>query len=272
MYHHLNIAVMPLTWADQPFALIDTRQFSQDSSHAAYYVATQMSLAHNGIIRGLNSIYLQAPNLPAGDTTVARDFLIYCQCWSESMHHHHDAEEAIFFPEIESITKIKGLMEQNVEQHRAFTPGFDEFYEYSKTCQPVEYDGRKMKALVEAFAKPLIKHLHDEIETLRALDKYNSEKIRRAYRRFEKSLMATDNVKCLPSKLDIILLTPYQYRIAPLVFGTADRSFEGGIHDFPAVPFFVPYVINYIFGMRYHSVWRFNPCTSWRDRRELPYA
>lgn len=126
---------------------------------------------------------------------MARDFLIYCQCWSESMHHHHDAEEAIFFPEIEKITNITGVMEQNIEQHRAFTPGFDEFYEYCKTCPPKKYDGQKLRNLVETFAQPLIKHLYDEIETLRALDKYNSEEIRQAYRRFEKSLMATDNVR-----------------------------------------------------------------------------
>lgn len=154
-----------------------------------------MSLAHNGIIRGLNSIYLQALNLPAGNETVARDFLIYCQCWSESMHHHHDAEEAIFFPDIERITRVKGIMENNVEQHRAFTPGFDKFYEYCKTCPPRTYDGEKLRSIVEAFAEPLIKHLHDEIETLRALDKFDSEMLRQAYRRFEKSLMATDNVR-----------------------------------------------------------------------------
>jgi hemerythrin-like domain-containing protein len=154
-----------------------------------------MALAHNGIIRGLNSIYLQAPNLPAGDVTVARDFLTYCQCWSESMHHHHDAEEAIFFPEIERITQIQGVMEGNVEQHRAFTPGFDRFYEYCKTCPPKNYNGEKLRSLLQAFAEPLTKHLHDEIGTLRALDEHDSEKIRQAYRHFEKSLMATDNVR-----------------------------------------------------------------------------
>jgi predicted xylose isomerase-like sugar epimerase len=86
-----------------------------------------MALAHNGIIRRLDSIYLQASNLPAEAVTVVRDLLIDCQCWSESMHHHHDAEEAIFFPDIEKITKITGVMEQNIEQHRVFTPGFDKF-------------------------------------------------------------------------------------------------------------------------------------------------
>ena len=111
------------------------------------------------------------------------------------MHHHHDAEEAMFFPDIEKISKTIGVMEQNIEQHRAFTPGFDRFYEYCKTCSPTDYDGQKLRNLVEAFAQPLTKHLYDEIETLRALDKYDSENIRQAYRRFEKSLMATDNVR-----------------------------------------------------------------------------
>jgi hypothetical protein len=156
-----------------------------------------MSLAHNGIIRGLNSIYLQATKLPPNDTRTARDFLTYCQCWSESMHHHHDAEEKEFFPSIETISGIEGLMTQNVEQHRAFTPGFEKFEEYCRTCPPAEYDGQKLKSLVEGFAEPLTRHLYDEIETLRALDKYDSVRVRQAYQRFEKSLMATDNVSLL---------------------------------------------------------------------------
>ncbi len=62
-----------------------------------------------------------------------------------------------------------------------------------------------------------------------------------------------------------------QYRIAPLVFGTADRTFEGGIHDFPKVPFFVPYVIHYVFARSYRGAWRYNPCTLWRDPQELAF-
>ena len=165
------------------------------SSHAAYYVATQMALAHNGILRGLNSIYLQATHIPREDLDAIRDFLTYCQCWCESMHHHHDAEETVFFPSIELISDVKGIMERNVEQHRAFTPGFDLFQEYSRTCLPEDYDGRKIRSLIEVFAEPLTHHLYDEIETLRGLDMYDSGRIRQAYQRFEKSLMATDNVR-----------------------------------------------------------------------------
>jgi hemerythrin-like domain-containing protein len=154
-----------------------------------------MALAHNGIIRGLNSIYLQAPHIPREDLGAIRDFLTYCQCWSESMHHHHDAEEEEFFPSIERITGIQGSMEQNIEQHRAFTPGFEAFHEYARTCLPKDYDGRKIRSLIEDFAEPLTKHLHDEIETLRGLDKYDSARVRQAYQRLEKILMATDNVR-----------------------------------------------------------------------------
>ena len=116
------------------------------------------------------------------------------------MHHHHDMEEQVFFPSIEQIAGQKGLMERNVEQHRSFTPGFDAFYEYAKTCKPKDYDGTKLSNLVESFAEPLTQHLHDEPETLRGLNKYDSERIRQAYKRFEKTLMDTDNVRAAPGE------------------------------------------------------------------------
>lgn len=154
-----------------------------------------MALAHNGMIRGLNSIFLQATHIPHEDLKIVRDFLTYCQCWCESMQHHHDAEEKDFFPSIEAISGVQGIMERNIEQHRAFTPGFELFYEYSRTCLPKDYDGSKIKSLIEDFAEPLTRHLHDEIDTLRALDTYDSGRVRQAYQHFEKLLMATDNVR-----------------------------------------------------------------------------
>lgn len=159
-----------------------------------------MALAHNGILRGLNSIYLQATHIPREDLETVRDFLIYCQCWCESIHHHHDAEEDIFFPSIETITNVKGIMERNVEQHRAFTPGFDAFLEYARTCPPKEYDGEKIKSLIEAFAESLTQHLTEEVDTLRHLDKYDSARIRKAYDVFENSLRGSDNVSACMNK------------------------------------------------------------------------
>lgn len=178
-----------------------------------------MALAHNGMIRGLNSIYLQAPLLPSSDRTIIHDFLIYCQCWSESMHHHHDMEEASFFPAIERISGSPGLMERNVEQHRAFTPGFEAFQEYAKTCNTEQYDGRQLKRLVEAFAEPLVAHLRDEIETLKALNVYDSARVRQAYKQFEKLLMDTDNVSYCVARIGAVALIRTSIVSHPLCSG-----------------------------------------------------
>lgn len=95
------------------------------------------------------------------------------------MHHHHDVEQAIFSPDIEKITKIKGIMENNIEQHPAFAPVSERFYKNCKTCPFRNYDEEKLRSIVQAFTEPLTKHLYDEIETLRALDKYDNETFRR---------------------------------------------------------------------------------------------
>jgi hypothetical protein len=61
-------------------------------------------------------------------------------------------------------------------------------------CVPENYDGGRLRSLIEAFAEPLIQHLHDEIDTLRGLDVYDSACVRQAFKRLEKKLMDTDNV------------------------------------------------------------------------------
>lgn len=125
------------------------------------------------------------------------------------MHHHHDAEEKEFFPSIEIISGVEGLMARNVEQHREFTPGFEQFETYCRTCEPADYDGQKLQSLVEGFSEPLVQHLRDEIETLRALNKYDSDRIRHAYQKFEKSLMNTDNVNMLYCQREQSILTMF---------------------------------------------------------------
>jgi hemerythrin-like domain-containing protein len=180
-----------------------------------------MSLAHNGIIRGLNSIYLQAPHIPSNKADT-RDFLTYCQCWCESMHHHHDAEESGFFPELERIAGVPGLMAQNVEQHRAFTPGFEAFQAYVKGK---EFSGEKVRELVGAFAEELVRHLHDEIETLKGMEKYDSEAVRKAYKRLEKVLMETDNVSPPFSEYQWYLRLLIISRVVPYC---AARVWNGG--------------------------------------------
>jgi len=64
--------------------------------------------------RGLNSIYLQGPNIQAADYA---DFIGYGLCWHSVIDDHHTSEEEQFFPDIEAAVGEKGLMDGNVQQH-----------------------------------------------------------------------------------------------------------------------------------------------------------
>lgn len=50
--------------------------------------------------------------------------------------------------------------------------------------------------------------------------------------------------------------------------GTVDWTDETE-DRYPAIPFFVPYLVGYWFGRRYRSVWRFNPNSLMGGRRHL---
>jgi hemerythrin-like domain-containing protein len=82
-------------------------------------VCIEMANVHNLLLRGLNSIYLQAPHitLPAD----IADLLLYTKAWADTVHHHHSHEESILFPRIDALAKEAGvpesLMNPNVDQH-----------------------------------------------------------------------------------------------------------------------------------------------------------
>ena len=134
-----------------------------------------MTHVHNTLIRGFNSIYLQAPhvNLPAD----IRDLLFFCAAWVKTVEHHHDTEETTLFPAIEEFAKTPGLMEGNREQHHAFTPGLEHLLRYAQTTNPEIYDWFTLKEILDSFAPSLMKHLEDEIDTLLRLERYDSKEL-----------------------------------------------------------------------------------------------
>ncbi len=75
-----------------------------------------MTLLYNGIIRALNSIYLQAPYVLLNDHN---DFIAYCQCWVRMVNSYHRGEEVALFPDIEKALGAvgKGIMDINLKQH-----------------------------------------------------------------------------------------------------------------------------------------------------------
>jgi len=243
-------------WADQPFSLTPTpgADKSTTSKHSCVWVANEMAHAHNSMLRALNSIYLQCTALTS-ETDIS-DLLIYCRMWKDWIHHHHEAEETLFFPAVEKLPGTPaGAMQSNVEQHHAFEPGLQRFEEYVRGCEEgnEKFSAEKLKAIVDSFGETLTDHLKDEIPTLLRLEGVDSKALREAYGLFDKELRKGE-----------------KDALYPIVMGCSDKSFEGG-NTFPEAPFFVPYVIHYYFERKYKGSWRFNPCTAWSQPRLLVF-
>lgn len=131
-----------------------------------------MCTIHNLIVRGLNSVYLQAPHITPADE---KDFTEYMKLWCTLVSTHHHEEEEHFFPWVEELTGEKGLMAGNLEQHKAFHGGLEKFIEYIDEIQSgkAKYDGKKVVQIIDSFGQVLTEHLGDEIPTLMGLKKYS---------------------------------------------------------------------------------------------------
>lgn len=147
-------------------------------------VAIDMANVHNMILRGLNSIYLQAPKISL-PTDIA-DLMLYIKAWADTVHAHHQLEETTLFPRLEALAKESGEadspMESNVAQHHAFEPKLEETVAYVQDVRDgkKEFDSKVLTELIDGFAPVLMQHLHDEIGTLIKLEKYDGAKVEEA--------------------------------------------------------------------------------------------
>ena len=180
-------------WADGPFKLIESprkrlgvylpRSVDVDQANCwqitdlkkesgAIFAATDMCLAHNMMIRMLNCIYLQAPNVKL-EKDIA-DFATFMHAFLVMLHEHHGNEEKMYFPWLEELNgEVKDLMNKNVEQHHGFAAGLQAFEDYVAALREgkAEYDSAKVISLIDVLAPTLVEHLHEEIPTFEALDK-----------------------------------------------------------------------------------------------------
>lgn len=151
---------MAPVYADHPFSLLPTPIFLAEDSQATDILdelASEMAMVHNMIIRGLNSIYLQAPHIKPADE---KSFGRYIVNWYNLVHSHHNGEETMFFPAIQRFTGVEGLMDANIEQHKAFHDGLDRFKAHADTvvAGKEKYDGSQVNAIIDGFAPALVEH------------------------------------------------------------------------------------------------------------------
>jgi hemerythrin superfamily protein len=196
-------------------------------------------------IRGMNSIYLQAPHIKKADE---KTFLNYMEQWYVLMHAHHSSEEAEIFPIIEDVAGEKGIMDANVQQHHIFEPGVAKLHNYIQDClaDKVAFDGAKIQANIDEFGKVLTQHLTDEIATLLTLRKYG-DKMHNIMARFAHvGQQQMQEVGMLKGGIWLLV--------------THDIGYEGGIHAaFPPAPWFVLWGLRGVGFWAHSDWWKFAP-------------
>ncbi|KAA8893695.1 hypothetical protein FN846DRAFT_1003962 [Sphaerosporella brunnea] len=242
-------------WADTPFALIPTPIYQgEDKTDSFVRGASEMALVHNCIIRGLNSIYLQAPYLSPSDHA---DFILYAQGWSGVIHAHHEGEETIIFPTIEEKTGQAGIMSTNVAQHQAFSTGLSAFDTYLLT-PPSDFSGPRLVEIIDDFAPSLVTHLTEEIATLLALKEYRG---------------SVDIVAIMEAEGEKIMKNINKTLFLSFMAANLDVTFEDGIHTkFPPAPWFVKFLMHWVWPLPKRRVWRFGSTTPRGVPKELPLA
>lgn len=73
-----------------------------------------MALLHNSLIRGYNSIFLQAAHVRDEDKA---DFVGYSKTWVRFIKSHHDDEEDLLFPEIKGMLSDQHVCGDMHEEH-----------------------------------------------------------------------------------------------------------------------------------------------------------
>jgi len=131
-----------------------------------------MAQVHNVMIRGLNSMLIQAPfiSTPAD----IKDFVDYALSFCVLIGEHHNTEEVLVFPLIDDATGVPGIMDKNVVQHEAFIPKLHDFKIYLSQIKlgVRKYDEKKFVTLLNSFAGLMVEHLIDEVRLFEEIEKY----------------------------------------------------------------------------------------------------
>jgi hypothetical protein len=102
-------------------------------------------------------------------------------------------EEESLFPKIEEVTGVKDIMAESIEQHRLLESGLIALLNYSIMTCVEEYRAPNLQKIIDGFGDTLQSHLHDEIDALLSLEKYDSNALRRAWEETHQYVSKTCN-------------------------------------------------------------------------------
>ena len=100
-------------------------------------------------------------------------------------------------PWLEEAMGNPGFLLANAEQHHAFLPSLEKLEQHARETKPGEYNGEELCKMIDGFAGELHQHLKDEIDTLLAMQPYDSSKLLNVWRRCEEEAQKQDMVCAL---------------------------------------------------------------------------
>jgi len=216
-----------------------------------------MTNVHNIIIRGLNSVYLQAPHVAAHDY---KSFIGYSLGWHRVTDHHHYSEEEYFFKGLHEKIGSEVMLASQAE-HRKFHDGMGLYHSYltSLAGKEDQFDSKKLLEIIDGFSGPLYTHLTNEIGALLDLEKLGQTKV---------------VMDCWAEglKKGTAALTFYDFFVLmPFAFFAHDYTYEHGLHsNFPPLPGPIRFSLRRLTSLWYYSYWKFSPChPSGVPRKEL---
>ncbi|KAI0522013.1 hypothetical protein F5B22DRAFT_643594 [Xylaria bambusicola] len=184
-------------WANQPWPLIETLSVMQNITHPALHIANEITLIHNAMIRGLNSIFLQHHHVR--QTQDIADLLFLTQSWSTWLLDHHQLKENIMLPGFEAAlgvpagtltmsttpspsvvsmrsdvaTSVKGKDKVSYGEEEEDTISFllHRIYAYASATHkdPQVYNATTLENLLVALGQVLVPHLTRQVGLLASM-------------------------------------------------------------------------------------------------------
>ncbi|KAF5253013.1 hypothetical protein FANTH_2100 [Fusarium anthophilum] len=261
---YLNMSVSPTgsqPWADGPMKLVTTPQYETKKTDLFTTGATHMALLHNAIIRGFNSIYLQAPHVKDADKA---DFIGYSQTWFKFVKSHHDDEEDNLFPKVQELLGDEPVWDETHHEHESFLAPLAEFNTYlSNLASANDLDGAQVIKLMDAFKEPFEHHFHSEISTIAALSSHLKAPNEDTPEGAAAGLTFKTWGKKTVTKAGVL-------DVVPFFLLNLDRTAEEGMWaNWPPMPAPISWGLTNIAGSWYGKWWKFSSCDSQGKPQEL---
>ncbi|KAH8722529.1 hypothetical protein GQ44DRAFT_711616 [Phaeosphaeriaceae sp. PMI808] len=248
-------------WAEYPCALVITPIYATKKNDIFTTGAAHMAHIHNAILRGYNSIYLQAPHIKEGDKAA---FIGYASTWFRFVKSHHDDEEAELFPAVEKVLGEQDVWEETHAEHESFLAGLAEYDAYlTNLPSPTDFDGKKLVAIMSGFQEAFRHHFHNEIATIAAF-----ANLPNAPKQGSKEAEQAKTIFKVWGKKTVTKAGTFD--VVPFFLMNLDATYEDGLWaNWPPMPAPVRWGLVNVAGAVHWSWWKFASCDGSGQPRAL---